>query len=197
MAPGKFSPDHSVNHILCQASRKNRPATLIPPDRQMKSVNTQTQMLTQGCKVWSHSLNNTNGHTFLHPLKMHMYSCMLCKHSHFKSKTSLSIIYTAQGHLHTDKSVPHTPKKSWTQGNSHTHTHINVNRFTHTLSGSSFLMQLTPRDTEHLRIQGPCLPTLVIMVNSWACYSIAMAYGCCIALQCYKKRLASACSDTL
>lgn len=27
-----------------------------------------------------------------------------------------------------------------------------------------------PRETRHPHIQGPCLSTLVIMVNSWACY---------------------------
>lgn len=48
------------------------------------------------------------------------------------------------------------------------------------------------------RIQGPCLSTLVIMVNSWACYLIA-AYGRLVALLGYIKTIlhVQTCSDDL
>lgn len=92
---------------------------LIPPNRQMKSVTTQTQMLPQGCKVTHTEMTHRN----------------------------------SKGHTHTLRHTDHA---------------------------------CTHYVTQHPRIQGPCLSTLVIMVNSWACYPMA-AYGCLIALLGYIK----------
>lgn len=60
--------------------------------------------------------------------------------------------------------------------------HIVLKRIycSHTLYQTPVSWCCNPRDTQHPCIQGPSLSTLVIMVNSWACYLIA-AYGRLIA----------------
>ena len=150
--PANWALTSEWNHILCQASRKSGPAMLIPLDRQMMSVSTQTQMLPQRCKV---ARGNNNGRT-------NPQTCM-CFH--------ICCYFTVLLYNHP---LTHPYRHTYT----HTvHAQKDIS-FTHTLSGSSFLVPP--------RIQGPCLSTLVIMVNSWACYLIA-AYGRLVALLGYIK----------
>lgn len=94
VASGKSSLDQLVHHILSRASGMSKPAMLIPPDRQMKSVITQTQMLLQGYKVTHTCTKMTpQTHTSWNILNMHVYPHMLCNHT-----TNHSLILNTCGH---------------------------------------------------------------------------------------------------
>lgn len=129
----------------------------------MMSVSTQTQMLPQRCKV---ARGNNNGRTNPQTCMCFHICCYLLLYNH----------PLAHPYRHTYTHTVHAQKDI---------------SFTHTLSGSSFLVPPP-------RIQGPCLSTLVIMVNSWACYLIA-AYGRLVALLGYIKTWlhVQTCSDDL
>ena len=138
----------------------------------MKSVIAQTQMLTQGCKV-THAHTEmthqyTNGHTCVDILNMHVYPYTRqpptdSSYTHVETHILMHILHMLKGYI----------IKTWVYTHTHTHTHF-------------VRLQFPGVDTQHPRIQGPCLSTLVIMVNSWACYPIA-AYGSLIALLGYIK----------
>lgn len=154
MASGKLSPDQWVNHILCQAFRKSTPGLLIPLDRQMKSVTTQTQMLPHGCKVaytctrWNHTQEHEQTHKSL--LDICVYSHMLRKHTH----TLLS----------NNHPLTHPYRYTYT----HVHTHASVRTitahaqkdrsFTHTLSDSSFMVPHSQRLTAPPVSKAPVYP---------------------------------------
>lgn len=98
-------------------------------------------------------------------------------------------IYSAYSQPPTDSSYTRGHSYSHATGHAHTahaqriyHKDVGVHTHTHTLCPApvSWCGHTTPSYPR------PCLSTLVIMVNSWACYPIA-AYGCLIALLGYIK----------
>lgn len=127
----------------------------------------------------SHNLNRgspAETHTLLDTLCL---ACVFVKALQTQPSVTHSLMYLRIYH-----------KDVWmythTQSRPPTHVHTQFVRL-------QFPGALTVRDTQHPCIQGPCLSTRVIMVNSWACYPIA-AYGSLISLLRYIK---TARSDTL
>lgn len=157
-------------------------ASHVNSHRQMKSVTTQTQMLPQGCKVahtyWSDTQKHQRTDKSLGMQDMHVYSHMLWKYTLSYSITTHSFFYTGTP---TDVHI-HTLMQPFV----HTLPMLKRIYHSHALCQALVSRCCIPRDTQHPHIQGPCLSTLVIMVNSWACYLIA-AYRRLIDLRGYLK----------